>query len=170
MADTYDLQGAESTTLKRWHATLDDQRGLRAQLRRVDRPEDVLLTEAFFSFLQYVPHAWRAEQQLMGSALVAAVLAWVKEDKPTESFASQLKGHDERPLMSEMRFKQLLKSRTPEEFYRRLLRAIRLLDGKVNLLSLTADILQWYREFYLGPERNPVNRLAVKWARDYYAA
>ncbi|MBO2592668.1 type I-E CRISPR-associated protein Cse2/CasB [Shewanella algae] len=164
------LQGADGTALRRWHTSLDEQRGMRAQLRRVDKPEEVLMTEAFAHFLQWVPASWRTEQQLMASALVAAILPWVKTDDVGRSFASQLKGHEERPLMSEMRFKQLLKSRTPEEFYRRLLRAVRLLDGKVNLLSLTADILQWYREFYQGPERNPVNRLAVKWARDYYAA
>lgn len=170
MEDRYNLLGADGQALKRWHSTLDEQRGSRAQLRRLDKPEEALMTEAFAHFIHRAPESWRRERQLMGSALVVAVLAWVKEDKPNESFARQLKGHDERPLMSEMRFKQLLKSRTPDEFYRRMLRAVRMLDGKVNLLSLTEDILQWYREFYFGPERNPVHRLAVKWARDYYVA
>ena len=167
---TYNLHGASPEVLRHWHSALDEQRGMRAQLRRIDRPEDVLLSEAFAAFLAHLPESWRQERHLMASALVASALAWVQNDEQTSVFAKQLKGKEERPLMSEMRFKQLLKSRTPEEFYRRLLRAIRLLKGQVNVLSITADILQWYQEFTQGPERNPVNRLAVKWARDYYAA
>lgn len=172
----YNLHGADANHLKNWHAKLDEQRGLRAQLRRIDRPEDVLLTEAFALFLQRMPAAWRHEDQLMASALVAAVLSWVVQDMPNKRFAQQLKkgsqerSDSDRAFFSEMRFQQLLKSRTTEEFYRRLLRAIRMLKGQVNILSLTADILQWYQEFNCGPDRNPVDRLAVKWARDYYAA
>jgi CRISPR system Cascade subunit CasB len=70
--------------------------------------------------------------------------------------------------MSELRFQQLQKSRTTDDFYRLVLRAIRLLDGKVNIPSLANDIIHWHREFDNKIARKPSNRLAVRWATDYF--
>lgn len=161
------LHGADSARLTRWWNSLDDNRGERARLRRADSPDDILLTDAFFHFLHEMPDNWAQTQRLYASALVASTLVHVKNDVRGKSFAAQL-GTGDKPAMSELRFRQLLKSRTPEEFFRRLLRAIRLLKGNVNLPSLTDGILHWYDEYLHGPERNPVNRLSVKWAQDYY--
>ena len=72
--------------------------------------------------------------------------------------------------MSELRFQQLQKSRTTDDFYRRVLRAIRLLDGKVNILSLANDIIHWHREFDNQIDRKPSNRLSVCWATAYFTA
>ena len=72
--------------------------------------------------------------------------------------------------MSELRFQQLQKSRTTGDFYRRVLRAIRLLDGKVNIPSLANDIIHWHQEFDNQIDRKPSNRLAVRWATDYFTA
>ena len=86
------------------------------------------------------------------------------------SFAEQLatphEGKGKAP-MSELRFQQLQKSPTLDDFYRRLLRAIRLLDGNVNLVSLAGDIIQWHQELEKPIGREPAKRLAVRWATDY---
>jgi CRISPR system Cascade subunit CasB len=163
------LHGTDRSRLINWWASLDDNRGLRARLRRVDRPDDALLTDAFFNFLQYVPESWAEPKRLCSSALVACILAQIKTNQTGKSFAAQLgSGEGDRPVMSELRFRQLLKSRTPEEFYRRLLRAVRLLEGSVNILSITDGILRWYEEFLDGANRKPHKRLSVQWAHDYY--
>jgi CRISPR system Cascade subunit CasB len=179
---------AEIHTLKRWHHWLDDNRGDRARLRRAERPEDILLTDAFFHFLEQMSENWREKNSMFTSAAVAGLLAHVKEDRQTlskgyqpkdkkkprkiASFAEQLatpiKG--EKPSMSELRFQQLQKSRTTDDFYRRVLRAIRLLDGKVNISSLTNDIIHWHQEFENQIDPKPFNRLAVRWATDYFTA
>ena len=122
------------------------------------------------------------------SAAVAGLLSHVKEDnqalsrgyqpkdknKPRNiaSFAEQLAtpAKSEKPAMSELRFQQLQKSRTTDDFYRRILRAIRLLDGKINIPSLANDIIQWHQEFDNQINRKPSNRLAVRWATDYFTA
>lgn len=168
-APSRNLHGVEPAELMKWWGTLEGNRGDRAQLRRADRPDDVLLTRAFFNFLQYMPERWASERHLYASALVAATLAHVRQEARGGSFARQLAGDGERPVMSELRFRQLLKSRTPEEFFRRLLRAVRLLGGSVNLQSLTEGILQWYDEYLDGEAADPRWRLGVKWAKDYYA-
>ena len=86
------------------------------------------------------------------------------------SFAEQLAtpAKSKKPPMSELRFQQLQKSRTTDEFYRRVIRAIRLLDGKVNIPSLANDIIHWHQEFDNQIDRKPSNRLAVCWATDYF--
>lgn len=189
MNGKYFLTGDDISALHRWHRGLDDNRGDRARLRRAERAEDVLLTEAFFSFQQKMPNEWRDSKPVFSSAAVVGLMSHVKEDrlqtsrgyqpkdkhKPRRkaSFAEQLATHPvggTKPPMSELRFQQLQKSRTTGDFYRGIVRAIRLLDGRVNIISLAEDILHWHQEFNDRPDKNPRNRLAVRWATDYFTA
>lgn len=154
-----------------WWESLDKNRGDRARLRRVEGPDDVLLTEPFFRFLQQMPEIWADPKEILASALVAAALSHVKERQDSETFATQLalpKQGGKKARMSELRFQQLQKSRDPEEFFRRLLRAIRLADGRVNILSLAESILHWMNEYRYGANREPHKRLAVRWGTEYY--
>ncbi len=161
----------DCSNLLRWWNWLDRNRGDRARLRRVESPDDVLLTEAFSHFLQYMTEEWSEPEQLPSSALVAAIVAQVKEHNDRSLFAEQLaaaKDGNDKPLMSELRFSQLQKSNDPTEFFRRLLRAVRMLNCKVNILSLANDVLHWMHEHQKGVNRNPQDRLAFCWANDYY--
>jgi CRISPR system Cascade subunit CasB len=158
-----------------WRKSLDDNLGERARLRRAESPDDVLLTEAFMRFLQEMPEEWASPQQLPASALVAAIVAHAnvheKGQYETVSFAAQLatpKDGDDKPRLSELRFQQLQKSHDPTEFFRHLLRAVRILDRNVNIPSLANDALHWMQEYHKGLECNPQDRLAFCWANDYY--
>ncbi len=180
------LSFEEQKALQRWHHWLDDNRGDRARLRRAERPEDILLSDAFFHFLEQMPEDWRERMPIFTSGAVAGLLAHVKEDRQTlskgyqpkdkekprniASFAEQLAtpAKSKKPPMSELRFQQLQKSWTTDDFYRHVLRAIRLLDGKINMPSLANDIIQWHQEFDNQINRKPSNRLAVRWATDYF--
>lgn len=179
---------AEINTLRRWHRWLDNNRGDRARLRRAEMPEDILLTDAFFHFLQQMPESWREKIPILTSAAVAGLLSHAKEDrqalsrgyqpkdknKPRNiaSFAEQLAtpAKSKKPAMSELRFQQLQMSQTTDDFYRRVLRAISLLNGKVNIPSLANDIIHWHLEFNHQIDREPTKRLAVRWATDYFTA
>ena len=44
------LQQEDMQALENWHKGLDKNRGDRARLRRAENPEDILLTDAFFTF------------------------------------------------------------------------------------------------------------------------
>ena len=168
------LKDAETREkLHLWQQSLDDNRGDRARLRRAESPDDVLLTEPFFRFLQQMPEAWAEPKMLLSSALVAATLAHVKEPRDGETFAAQLASPKEggkTARMSELRFQQLRKSHDPEEFFKRLLRAIRLADNRINIISLAESILHWMNEYRYGVDREPQKRLAVRWATDYYTS
>jgi CRISPR system Cascade subunit CasB len=161
--------------LSRWWKSLERNRGDRAKLRRAQRPEDVLLTEAFFNFLREMPATWAKPEELVSSAIVAATLSHVDPSQDnSESFVTRLaspkKAGDKKPRMSELRFQRLLKSRNPEEFFMRLIRAIRLSENKANILSLSESILHWMNEYNKCPDIDPQRRLAVMWASDYYTA
>lgn len=179
----------EKTALIHWHRWLEENRGDRARLRRAEAPEDILLTGAFFNFLHKMPDGWRKNKPMLVSASVAGLLSHVKDNKRTLSRGYQPKNKKQpprmasfaellatpikdqkKPPMSEMRFQQLQKSRTIDAFYRNMIRAIRLLDGQVNISSLANDIIHWLKEFDTHLDRNPANRLAVRWATDYFTA
>ena len=154
-----------------WWSSLDKNRGDRARLRRAERPEDVLLTEPFFRFLKQMPEEWTEPKELLTSAIVAAALSHVKVPQDSESFATQLalpKQDGKNARMSELRFQQLQKSRNPEEFFKRLLRAINLVENKVNIVSLAESILHWMNEYHYGADREPQKRITIRWATDYY--
>jgi len=167
------LTTEDEKSLLRWWAGLVNERGNRAMLRRAVKPEDVLLSPAFSEFLAIMPESWRQDYRLLDSALIAAILARVKASDEHNTFAKSLalpKQGGGKPPMSELRFMQLQKSRDPDEFFRQLARAISILDGKVNLLSLADGALHWLKEYRCGADKEPIKRLAVRWATDYYTA
>ncbi len=161
----------ERKALIGWWRTLVDNRGARARLRRAGRAEDVLLTQPFFQFLTRMPASWAAPNKLISSAMVAALLAHVKNHVEANSFAAQLaapKKGGNKSAVSELRFQQLQKIHDPETFFRRLLRALALVENRVNIFSLTDSALHWMTEYQYGVDREPMKRLAVRWANDYY--
>ncbi len=169
------LTDQDRKALIAWHQWLDDNRGDRALLRRASAPDDVLLTPAFAHFLKLMPSEWIEEKKtpLSDAVLVAAAVARVKQhDASSSSFARALatpaREGSGKAALSELRFRQLQKSRTPEEFFRHVRRAIDLLGGRVNVNSLAEDILLWLKESRYGSASKPQDRLAVRWASDYY--
>jgi len=173
------LNDKEQSNLIAWHDSLDSNRSERARLRRAETSEDILLTNAFFHFLQKVPDNFpeklseeKREMRLFVSATVAGLLAHVKSNNTNHRFAQQLATpiDGKKAPMSELRFQQLQKSPATDDFYRRIIRAIRLLDGNVNIISLANDIIHWHKEFEHQLDRHPSNRLAVRWATDYFTA
>lgn len=183
MSENYFLTSEEMPALLVWHRWLngDDgdrggNRGDRARLRRAESPEDILLTEAFFRFLRQMPDGFPQkvlpEQRLPVAATIAGLLAHVETNDANARFATQLGTAKDKakPPMSELRFQQLQKSPTVEDFYRRMLRAIRLLGKTANVVSLSNDIIHWHKEFNQPLGRYPKDRLAVRWATDYFTA
>lgn len=171
------LSEIEQNKLKDWLSWLNNNRGDRARLRRAEAPEDILLTSAFFNFLQKMPETflktYAEERRFLILATIAGLVSHVENLDDSVSFATQLatpqKGN--KPPMSELRFQQLQKSSTLDDFYRRMIRAIRLLGNTVNASSLANDIIHWHNEIKASNDyRNPQNRLAVRWATDYFTA
>lgn len=169
------LSEQDQDQLTNWWVWLDQHRGDRATLRRAECAEDVLITPAFAHFLQKMPPRWSANNialPLTDAAMVAAIIARVRSLN-SASFGQALATPKEgasKAAMSELRFQQLQKSRSEEDFFRRTCRAVALLGGTANITDLADSILHWLHEFRTGPAAKPGQRLAVRWATEYYAA
>ena len=131
-------------TLRKWREELQAKRGNRASLRRSTTVNDVCLSEGFRSLLMQTHTLWKIEAQewrFTALALVAAVAANVKAIDERQPFAAQLAA-----VMSEGRFTCLSAVKTPDDLLRQLRRAVKLLNGSVNLISLAEDIFRWCQE------------------------
>ena len=176
------LKGQDQQILNKWWQWLDDNRGHRAKLRRATSPQDIMMMEPFFKFLNFnaqleesfysLSEAWRAPDNLHTAATLCGLLSKVKTDAKGElSFAAQLampNSGGSSPIMSELRFSRLQKSGSVDSFYLNMSRAIDLLNGSVHLNSMIKDILLWCQEFEKGANKEPRKRLAVRWATDYF--
>lgn len=123
-------------TLRKWHEELQEKRGERASLRRSTTVNDVCLTDGFRLFLKNRQIKWQDEPEwrITALALIAAVSANVKaidERQPLpRAGGGNVKG----------RFTRLSAVKTPDELLRQLRRAVRLLNGSVNLDSLAEGL------------------------------
>lgn len=85
--------------------------------------------------------AWHVTALAITAAL-AAHIKFIDEQRVLLRSLDQKKSGDT-PVMSKLRFSHLLAVKRPDELLRQLRRAVKLLDGSVNLFSLADDIFCW---------------------------
>jgi CRISPR system Cascade subunit CasB len=159
--------------LRSWWASLKNNTGWRAELRRAEGPADVLLSQGFRYLCFDLAGWWTQEQRLLGLAAIAGVLSHVETNNESKSFAAQCatpgEKNKDKPQMSELRFSQLQKSRTLDELYIRMVRAVRLLGKKANIVSMADSIFHWTSEMIDGDvDNDPRKRILVRWGLDYF--
>ena len=148
----------------------------RAQLRRCDAPVDAAAIPAAIALAQRVGAFARDDDRRLTDALnLARVLAHVREHTPGppmraagwKHFAAGRResevGAEERPRLSEARFRRLLVTGGGEEQVTAFIRLVAILDGKMDVARLAEDFLRWSH-----PWRGEETR--KRWAVDYYAA
>ena len=113
--------------------------------------------------------AW-LKKDSMALLLIAGVLVHVRTDSSEEKSLMQSLGFaavkkDERPKLSELRFRRLLAEDSYEDFFHAMRRTVKLSDSEgVNVSRLAIDLLEWTRQ-HANAERNSVK---FRWAQDYY--
>lgn len=167
-------------TLLAWHEMLQEKRGLRASLRRCATVNECCVSDGFHSLRMKTHTLWKIDDQawrFTALAMVAALTAHVRVIHERPSFAAQLgqKKTGDRPVMSALRFKRLSAVKTPDDLLRQLRRAISLLEGAVNLMSLAEDVFIWCREQdelmkHIRRQQRPTEFIRIRWTLDYYQA
>jgi CRISPR system Cascade subunit CasB len=106
-----------------------------------------------------------ARQHFPCAALVACVLAHVREDEPRLSVARAAGAPpgEENGVLSVLRFRRLLSMRGEEDCSIAFRRLVALLGGKVNVKDLAESLLDWNDE-----EKG--DRCRTRWAFDYFDA
>lgn len=175
----------EWKALINWHGQLQDrsrrkasegsksgpsQVAMRAELRRADTPEAVLMTQGYKNLLFSLPDYWMGKDRMLALAVVAGSLAWIEEHKPDASFAAQLAGSagSNQAPVSASRFSQLQKSDDINVFFKRLTRTSKLIGKKANVLSMADGVSRWCMEHQGDIPVKPSNAINVIWAMDYY--
>ena len=148
--------------LAQWWQTLADQRGDRAELRRVRRPIDALIHPATISLIEDLRPAMaeqRGWEERIGA--IAGLSSHLDFNTPTEVMRWRSLGDrmadrkGEGPVVSELRFRRLLQ-RNRNELYHPMIRILHLLDGQASLFDLATA---W---FYWG------DSVRKRWALDYF--
>lgn len=138
-----------------WWSYLQEHKGARASLRHCHSPAEIALTEAF-----YLLHRRLVSEDpiyIERLATLAGVLAHVDENEPSATFASQLGQGDDKARVSGLRFRRLLSEDEPEAQMLGLIRAVRLLGRRANIIDLARSIRFWGA------------RTKQRWAVDYYS-
>jgi len=162
--------------LEWWDDIQNVAKGDRATLRRCQTRKDIISQSAFYRFLNAV-----ADQALQESGdllpLVAGLLAHVKDHVQDLSkkecpiflaLGKSKKGRD-LPVMSELRFQNLLQSKDPDEFYQHMRRALALLDGKTDIIALIKVIDDWVLQYQSDSSGTTLKQsIQFKWAKAYY--
>ncbi|MCX5615311.1 type I-E CRISPR-associated protein Cse2/CasB [Bombella saccharophila] len=127
-------------------------RALSARLRRSTYPD--ILFEPDVSEL--VVELSLSKDQLKPFAYMLHVISFVRRDVP-DSLAKRLKGADETPVMSHMRFKQLMTA-GEDEVASLLRRAVTLVGYECNVARLAGDMMFWKDQTH------------THWCLDYFGA
>jgi CRISPR system Cascade subunit CasB len=155
-------EGDESAAaLVAWWEALDRDRGERANLRRAVGPSEVAFGPAFHRLLGEIRRQGYAvgTDGTMALAAIAGIAAHVKSHVGGASIAQQMatpRSAGAGARVSGLRFRRLLAVSDRDELYPLLIRVVRLLDERANLVSL-ANAAFWWND-----------RTKRDWAYDYY--
>lgn len=141
-----------------WWEELKTHKGDRAEIRRCKKLSEVELTSAYQRFYWQFLNEFKEDQNNWvpskeKTALLVALAVYVSENKSLHKseedeqekidyFAYQI-SRGEKPKLSELRFRRLLKIQDREKLFRFLIQVIRLLDRKVNLLDILKIAFYW---------------------------
>ncbi len=147
-------QPASIELLECWENLLK-QKGDRASLRRCKSLDEIQNTSAFqrcyWKLIDKFKNNEKNYEPNEQIAIIVALAAYVDENKSNyddageqkpDYFAYQISRGD-KPKLSELRFRRLLKINDREKLFRFLIQVIRLLDKKVNLLDLLGIAYFW---------------------------
>lgn len=134
-------------SLHHWWQGLDKDRASRAVLRRCATLNEVTLSDAYQRFYRYMLACGWSENasdwQRDKLAAIAGLLAHVKTEgtQRLPLLMSELNG--DKPRMSELRFRDLLKVETTDDLFISLRRALPLIDHRASIEQLARDVYWW---------------------------
>ncbi len=143
----------------------------KAQLRRCDSDESAILSEGFRALWSALPEEVtdKSAYTMTTWSVIAQVLVFVKKDTGNSiAFDTGKKESGDKSVVSELRFAKLQNAKTSEELVIRLRRILQQLEGKSSPMKMAIDIERWFYEKSNTQPYKASERIAVRWAMDYY--
>lgn len=127
-----------------WWAQLGADGAGRSALRRCRTIDRVLLAQQFYELLRSVQRAGYAVR-VQSLAVVAGVVAHVREDLPSTPFGAQCAMTFSEGNSGELRFRRLLTidDGANDELLGGMVRVVRLLGSRVNIEDLALKLVWW---------------------------
>jgi CRISPR system Cascade subunit CasB len=152
----------EHSSIWRWWKSLGvEDRAGRAELRRCATVAEVAFTEPYHRLLRWLGSRLN-EGDARRVAAIAAVLAHVESEPDDGGSLARRMGKPTREgqasVVSDARFRHLVRNEDPDEMMRELVRVVRQLDRMAPVEALFHDLMTWDE------------RTRMRWARDYYEA
>lgn len=149
--------------IPKWLEDLDIRRGARAELRRIQNPEQAELCREAWHFVGLFDDLeLYADPRLIAQA--AGLLVHFKSHLTSDKYGTfahrMAETHNGRPRVSPLRFRRLLAAPDRVQLFHGLRRMIPLLDRQGDLINLLMAWLHW------NNQRGEDIRRA--WARDYF--
>jgi len=133
--------------LHQWWKGLEEERASRAILRRCATLNEIALSDAYQRFYRYLlACGWpenASERQRDKLAAIAGLLAHVKTDDTQRLPVKMSELRGDKPLVSELRFRDFLKIDTTDDLFISLRRALPLVDHQANVHQLARDVYWW---------------------------
>lgn len=133
--------------LHQWWQGLEEDRASRALLRRCASLDAVTLSDAYQHFYRYMlACGWpesASDWQRDKLAAIAGLLAHVKAEDTQRLPVKMSELAGDRPLVSELRFRDLLKVETTDDLFISLRRVLPLIDHEANISQLARDVYWW---------------------------
>lgn len=140
-----------SVFILEWWENLKQNKGDRAELRRCKNLEEIQMTSAYQRCYWQLKKQFEKENQILyrqPAAIVIGLAAHIEkkadqsDNQKSDFFGYQI-GRGDKPKLSELRFRRLLKIKDRENLYHFFIQVIRMLDKKVNLLDLLSIAYFW---------------------------
>ena len=136
-----------SKPLFHWWQGLEEDHASRAVLRRCATLDAVTLSDAYQRFYRYMlACGWpedASEWQRDKLAAIAGLLAHVKTDDTQRLPIKMSELTGDRPLVSELRFRGLLKIETIDDLFISLRRTLPLMGYQASVEQLARDVYWW---------------------------
>ncbi|MBN2701188.1 MAG: type I-E CRISPR-associated protein Cse2/CasB [Methylothermaceae bacterium] len=148
MSKLFDPNQPAGQILQDWWLELIENRGERAELRRAKSVIDAALQPVTIRLITRLQSTPTDNQQRL--AMIAGLSSHLdphseqtilRDPKPLPEKMTTSKG--ERVLVSELRFRRLLRYQSTEELYRPMIRVLALLDHRANLFDLAESMYWW---------------------------
>lgn len=154
MSIDFSFESPVGKQLAAWWRKLKDDGASRAELKRCDSVEEVMMTAAFQRLChQLQPSFGEGDYWQDRLAAIAGLASHLKHEHETEVLSHSKKQVEKlaeqlaqdvggRPKISELRFRRLLQ-RNSNDLYTPMLRTLKMLKGNASLFGLAESIFYW---------------------------
>lgn len=145
--ENWSAEGKWGRQLYVWWQNLEDDRASRAMLRRCASLDEVALSEAYQRFYRQMLRVdWPVDAPMWQKDKLAAIVglvAHLKNDSQQRLPLAMSELDGDKPVVSELRFRDLLKANSTDDLFVGIRRLLPLIGYQTDIYQLARDVYWW---------------------------